>query len=81
LILNSLSLLNKSLALLQSRDEIHMFLDNDLAAREAKERLTSKGISFRDASTLYAVHKDVNEFLKSTKGRDATLTRSRGFRP
>jgi hypothetical protein len=81
LILNSLSLLNKNLALLQSRGDITLFLDNDLAGREAKQQLTSKGILFRDASTLYAPYKDVNEFLKNTKGGHATLTRSRGFRP
>lgn len=81
LILNSLSLLNKNSTLLQSRGDIVLFLDNDLAGREAKQQLTSKGISFRDASTLYAPHKDVNEFLKNTKGSDATLARSRGFRP
>ena len=81
LILNSLSLLTKNLTLLQSRGDILLFLDNDLAGREAKEQLTSKGISYRDGSTVYASYKDVNEFLKNTKGGDATLTRSRGFRP
>ena len=81
LILNSVSLLNKNLTLLQSPGDILLFLDNDLAGREAKEQLTSKGILFRDAGTLYASYKDVNEFLKNTKGGDATLTRSRGFRP
>lgn len=81
LVLNSLSLLNRSLTLLQSRTDITLFLDNDLAGREAKQQLTSKGILFRDASTLYAPYKDVNEFLKNTKGSDTTLARSRGFRP
>jgi hypothetical protein len=81
LTLNSLSFLNKNLSVLESHREIHLFLDNDLAGKEAKEGLTSKGILFRDASTLYAPHKDVNEFLKSTKGGDTTLTRSRGLRP
>jgi hypothetical protein len=81
LILNSLSFLNKNLSVLEAHREIHLFLDNDLAGKEAKEGLTSKGILYRDASTLYAPHKDVNEFLKSTKGGDMTLTRSRGLRP
>ena len=81
LILNSISFLNRNLTLLQSHREVRLFMDNDLAGREAKESLTLKGISFQDASTLYADHKDVNEFLKSTKGGDATLTRSRGLRP
>lgn len=81
LILNSLSCLNKNLAILQSHQEVRLFLDNDLAGKEAKEALTLKGISFYDAGSLYAGHKDVNEFLKSTKGGDATFTRSRGLRP
>lgn len=81
LILNSLSCLNKNLPLLQSHQDLLLFLDNDLAGRGAKEALTLKGISFHDASSLYAGHKDVNDFLKSTKGGDATLTRSRGLRP
>jgi hypothetical protein len=57
-----------------------LFLDNDLAGKEAKELLTSKGISVRDASTLYASHKDVNDFLKTQKGRDKTLGRSKGLK-
>lgn len=81
LILNSISFLNRNLILLQSYKDVRLFLDNDLAGKEAKEALTLKGISFQDASTLYGGHKDVNEFLKSTKGGDATLTRSRGLRP
>lgn len=80
LILNSISFLNKNLPLLQSHREVRLFLDNDLAGREAKDALTLKGISFQDASSLYAGHKDVNDFLKSTKGGDTTLTRSRGLR-
>ena len=80
LILNSLSFLHKNLPLLKSPSEVLLFLDNDLAGREAKDGLTSKGISFRDASAFYAPSKDVNEFLKSTKGSDLTLARSRGFR-
>lgn len=81
LILNSISFLTRNLTLLQSYKDVRLFLDNDLAGREAKESLTLKGISFQDASTMYAGHKDVNDFLKSSKGGDATLTRSRGLRP
>lgn len=81
LVLNSISFLNKNLTLLQAHDEVRLFLDNDLAGREAKQALTLKGISFKDAASFYADHKDVNEFLKSIKGSDATLTRSRGLRP
>lgn len=80
LILNSLSFLNKNISLLQSNDDVRLFLDNDLAGREAKESLTLKGIPFKDASALYGPYKDVNEYLTKLKGDDATLSRSKGYR-
>ncbi len=66
LILNSLRLLNRAIPLLQSHKEVNLLLDNDLAAREAKENLKEKGIQFKDGSSLYANHKDVNEFLTAS---------------
>jgi DNA primase len=80
LILNSLSFLRKNWSLLQGYKEVVLFLDNDLAGREAKEALTAKGTLYRDASTLYAPYKDVNEFLIKRKGGDPTLARSKGFK-
>lgn len=80
LILNSLSFLNKKISLLQSNDDVRLFLDNDLAGRAAKESLTLKGIQFKDASSLYGPYKDVNEYLTKQKGDDATLSRSKGCR-
>ncbi len=78
LILNSLSFLNKNVDIIKSHDQVNLFLDNDLAGKEAKQNLTSKGISFNDASTLYAPYKDVNEFVMKSKHLDITSTRSRG---
>lgn len=84
LVLNSLRLLNRCLPLLNSHKEVNLFLDNDLAAKEAKEILKEKGIYFRDASTLYREHKDVNEYLIATskinQGQTLPRTRSRGMR-
>jgi len=84
LVLNSLRLLNRCLPLLQSHKEVNLFLDNDLAAKEAKESLKEKGIHFRDASALYREHKDVNEYLiassKINHGQNLPRTRSRGMR-
>lgn len=62
LILNSLRLLNRATPLLLKYKEINLLLDNDLAAREAKQNLTAKSILFKDNSSLYANHKDLNEF-------------------
>lgn len=80
LVLNSLSFLSKNLPVIQSHKDVLLFLDNDLAGKEAKERLILGGTLFRDASTLYAPYKDVNEFLIERKGDDTTLARSRGLR-
>ncbi|MBA4056151.1 MAG: DNA primase [Marivirga sp.] len=78
LILNSLSFLNKNLDTIKAHDQVNLFLDNDLAGTEAKQNLTSKGMSFHDASTLYSPYKDVNEFLMKNKDLDISSTRSRG---
>jgi hypothetical protein len=84
LVLNSLRLLKRSLPILESHSEINLFLDNDIAAKEAKESLVEKGISFNDPSSLYQGHKDVNEYLiassKTNHGQTIPRTRSRGMR-
>jgi hypothetical protein len=77
LILNSLSFLNRNLEIIKAHHQANLFLDNDLAGKEAKQNLTSKGISFRDASTLYSPYKDVNEYLMKNKDLDITSARSR----
>lgn len=80
LILNSVSLLKRSFRLLKNYSEINLFLDNDLAAKKAKEKLTKEGIRFYDASSLYGMHKDVNDHLVKTnrakQGQELTRTRS-----
>jgi len=84
LVLNSLGLLKHSLPILRSHCEINLFLDNDIAAKEARETLKEKGIRFTDASSIYDKHKDVNEYLINEK-RDKqcqvnTMRRSKGIR-
>ena len=90
LILNSLRLINRCLPLIQSHKEVNLLLDNDLAAKEAKENLNNKGVHFSDASTLYEQHKDMNDYLIATKElkqekvfektQDMPRRRSRGMR-
>ena len=83
LVLNSIRLLKRSLPILQSHTEINLLLDNDIAAKEAKENLIEKGIRFNDASSLYRGHKDVNEYLiasgKTNHNQTMPRTRSRGM--
>jgi len=69
IILNSLSLLNRSIPLLNDYREIILFLDNDNARRDAKEHLITRGVQFNDASKLYKEFKDVNEFLIKSQGQ------------
>lgn len=65
LVLNSVAFIGRETALLRSFPEISLFLDNDNAGKEAKTRLHTEGIHFKDASTWYSKHKDVNDFLLS----------------
>lgn len=63
LILNSLRLLSRSLPVILLHDEVIIFLDNDVAGKQARDFLREKGVQFQDASILFASHKDLNEYL------------------
>ncbi len=80
LVLNSLAFVPRVIPLLRSFSDIKLFLDNDNAGRDAKDKLQSQGIRFQDASTWYSKHKDVNEYLLSSewfKQREALHPRPR----
>ncbi len=84
LILNSLSLLKRSLPLLSSRRNVILFLDNDLAAKDAMDVLTKAGIPYVDASPQYGSHKDLNEYLQSlakeNRSQELPRKKNRGLR-
>jgi hypothetical protein len=63
LILNSLAFINRALPLLMGWSEVNLFLDNDVAAADAKRALQSAGIRAHDRSNFYAGYKDLNEYL------------------
>lgn len=67
LVLNSLSLLNKNIGVIQESKNVLLFLDNDAAGIKAKESLSSKAIQFSDMSGEYAGFKDINEFLVESR--------------
>ena len=67
LVLNSLAFVSREIPLLRSFSEIKLFLDNDNAGRDAKNKLQNQGIRFQDASAWYSKHKDVNEYLLSSE--------------
>ncbi|MBL7858195.1 MAG: toprim domain-containing protein [Cyclobacteriaceae bacterium] len=63
LILNSIALVRRSIDFMKEFKNIHLFLDNDLTAKNAKELLSKNDIGYLDASSLYSKFKDVNEYL------------------
>jgi hypothetical protein len=80
IVLNSLSLLNRTLSTIHAYKQINLFLDNDNAGREAKENLTAKGIVYQDAGRIYRDFKDVNEFLIKSRNQLPQIRNRKGFR-
>ncbi|HMJ70349.1 MAG TPA: toprim domain-containing protein [Cyclobacteriaceae bacterium] len=79
IVLNSLSLLNRTLATIQTYKQVNLFLDNDNAGLEAKKNLAAKGIVFNDASRIYRDSKDVNEFLIKSQHQHHQFRNRKGF--
>ena len=66
LVLNSVSNVEKAVRALHGYERIDCFLDNDDAGRRTFQRLRADlGKKVFDRSSLYADHKDLNEFLLS----------------
>ena len=67
LVMNSISLLNKTKDHLKNYSEIHLFLDNDKAGETCKNEILKSFPKAKDHSEIYALHKDLNDYLKSKK--------------
>ncbi|WP_407483344.1 toprim domain-containing protein [Elizabethkingia meningoseptica] len=65
LVMNSISLLNKTKNHLQNYSEIHLFLDNDKAGEICKNSILKSFPEAKEHSEIYASHKDLNEYLLS----------------
>ena len=66
LVLNSVSNVEKAVKVLQGYERIECYLDNDEAGQRAFQKLRdSFGDKVIDRSSLYAGHKDLNEYLLS----------------
>ncbi|WP_130734467.1 toprim domain-containing protein [Flavobacterium sp. J27] len=63
MILNSISMLEKSLHLLFNYEKIELFLDNDLQGDKATELLKNQFKNVIDGRIKYKNHKDLNEFI------------------
>lgn len=80
IVLNSMSLLKKSLPLLERYSDRTIFFDNDGAGKMGKVLMGERGIGFTDGAVLYQGYKDVNDFLCGVQGREPGLTRSFGVK-
>lgn len=67
LVMNSISLLNRTKEYLKNYSEIHLFLDNDKAGETCKNEILKSFPEAKDHSEIYALHKDLNDYLKSKK--------------
>ena len=68
LILNSVSNVEKAVKVLQGYERIECYLDNDEAGQRAFQKLRdSFGDKVIDRSSLYADHKDLNDYLLSQR--------------
>lgn len=65
LVMNSISLLNKTKNHLQNYSEIHLFLDNDKAGEICKNSILKSFPEAKEHSEIYASHKDLNDYLLS----------------
>lgn len=65
LVMNSISLLNKTKNHLQNYPEIHLFLDNDKAGENCKNSILNSFPEAKDYSEIYSPHKDLNDYLLS----------------
>jgi DNA primase len=63
LVMNSISLLNKSIEHLKNYSDINLFLDNDNAGIKCKSQIIKSFSEAKDHSGIYSNHKDLNEFL------------------
>ncbi|WP_455085943.1 toprim domain-containing protein [Prevotella nigrescens] len=68
LVLNSISNVEKAVKVLQGYERIECYLDNDEAGQRAFQKLRdSFGDKVIDRSSLYADHKDLNDYLLSQR--------------
>lgn len=63
LVMNSISLLNRTKEYLKNYPEIHLFLDNDKAGETCKNEILKSFPEAKNHSEIYALHKDLNDYF------------------
>ena len=78
IILNSLSFLEKSRNVMEKHVYINLYLDRDTAGIKATQQALSWSQKYKDQSTFYSKHKDLNEFLMQVKKPEQKQSLGRG---
>jgi len=76
LVLNSLSLFERSVLLMEKHEHIHLYLDHDNAGKKGLEFAQNRSRKYVDESKLYMGYKDLNEWhISFTKVQKSSLSR------
>lgn len=67
MILNSVSMIKRTIELLKIYPTIELFLDNDKTGDDATRILRNEFANAQDGRILYQHYKDLNEFLTATE--------------
>ena len=67
IVLNSVSLIGRSIELLNKYQDVYQYLNHDKAGYSTAEKLKAAGIQTIDASGFYQQYNDINAFLLATK--------------
>jgi hypothetical protein len=67
IVLNSVSLIGRSIELLNKYQDVYQYLNHDKAGYSAAEKLKAADIQTIDASGFYQQYNDINAFLLTTK--------------
>ena len=67
LVMNSISLLNKTKECLKKYAEVHLFLDNDNAGENCKNAILKDFPHAKNNAEIYSGFKDLNAFISDTK--------------
>lgn len=80
LVLNSVSLAEKSLDILKGYRNIFLYLDHDNSGRKTQEKYQAAGLNTVDASLIYKQHKDVNDYLMAQKSSQKEIKKQQTFK-
>jgi len=81
-VLNSLSLFEKARPILETHNQVSLYLDRDEAGLDLTKHALSLSEQYRDASALYSNHKDLNEWLVAKeKSLERSLKLKKGISP